>query len=107
MFDSKAKKQEKDYQYLVKILKSSNIDTLEKVDSYRKNITPKALYASIAILIMSALLSLLLNKYYPIWGIIAVLCLAWVWASALTTKKIMIRYVKEELSKETNKEARL
>ncbi len=99
MFDSKAKKQEKDYQYLVKILKSSNIDTPEKVESYRKNILPKALYASAAILIITTLLSLLLSKYYPIWGILAVLCLAWVWASALATKKIMIRYIKEELNK--------
>ncbi len=98
MFASKAQKQEKDYRYLADILKASNMDTVEKIESHLKKVTARALYATIIMLTIIGLLCLFLPKYGPIWGIVGIMCFAWIWRSAFTARKIMHRYIREEIN---------
>jgi ABC-type transport system involved in cytochrome bd biosynthesis fused ATPase/permease subunit len=97
MFTSKLNKYQKNYDYLVNILKSSDIDTKEKVETHLKSVLSRAVKFSLIVIAVIALLCVLLPKYIPIWGILAVLILTWAWASALSARKIMKDYISKEL----------
>lgn len=98
MFSSKAQKQEKDYQYLRQILKESDIDTVEKVKAHQSRIIKKGLYATAILLVVLAVFCLASPKYVPIWGIVGIMCFAWIWRSAFVAKNIMHRYIEEEVN---------
>ncbi|MFT6389475.1 MAG: fatty acid desaturase [Cellvibrionaceae bacterium] len=98
MFASKAQKEEKDYKYLADILKTSGMDTAEKIEAHLKKVMSRAFYATVAMLALIAALCLISPKYSPIWGIVGVMCFAWIWRSAIIARKIMHRYIKEEIS---------
>jgi len=98
MFASQAQKDEKDYIYLSEILKSSNMDTAEKVGAHLKKVMSRALYATIAMLLFIGVLCFISPKYSPIWGIIGVMCFAWIWRSAIVARRIMNRYIEEEIN---------
>lgn len=97
MFASKKQKMEKDYRYLADILKSSNMDTEEKVLSHLKKVSSRAIKATILVALVIGSLCLLWEKYIPIWGITGIMCFAWIWRSALEARKIMHRYIDEEI----------
>lgn len=98
MFASKAQKEEKDYNYLADILRSSGMDTAEKVEAHLKKVMSRAVYASLVMLAFIAALCLLSPKYSPIWGIVGVMCFAWIWRSAIVARRIMHRYIREEIN---------
>jgi len=97
MFASKAQKDEKDYKYLSDILKESNMDSAAKVEVHLKKVMSRALYATVAMLLFIGVLCLISPKYSPIWGIVGVMCFAWIWRSAIVARRIMHRYIKEEI----------
>lgn len=98
MFASKAQKDEKDYKYLSDILRESNMDTVEKIEVHLKKVMSRALYATIAMLLVIGSLCLISPKYSPIWGIVGVMCFAWIWRSAIVARRIMHRYIEEEIN---------
>ena len=97
MFSNKLNKYQKNYDYLVAVLKKAQIDTVEKVQVHLNKVLIKVLWFSLAVFIVVAILYWLNPVYYPIWGIIAILALAWGWVSALSAIKIMRQYIKDEL----------
>jgi hypothetical protein len=98
MFSSKAQKQEKDYIYLSQILKSSGFDTADKVNAHLRKVFKRARYASLLIIIVFGVICLLTPNYLPIWIILGGLCVIWAWASAVSAKRIMTRYIEEEIN---------
>jgi len=98
MFASKAQKEEKDYKYLSEVLKSSDMDTAEKVEGHLKKVMSRAFYATIVMLTIIGIFCLVSPKYSPIWGIVGVMCFAWIWRSAAIARRIMHRFIKEEIN---------
>ena len=98
LFGSREQKAEKDYQYLAEVLKTSNMDTEEKIHDHLKKVNSRALNATLLVVFIIGSLCLLWEKYFPIWGITGIMCFAWIWRSALVARKIMHRYIDEEIN---------
>ncbi|MGH1486756.1 MAG: hypothetical protein ACRBCI_11090 [Cellvibrionaceae bacterium] len=105
MFASKLNKYEKNYDYLVTILKASEIDTKEKVETHLKGVMSKAFKFTVIVAAIIGTLCLTLPKYTPIWGILCILALAWGWTSAISARKIMKDYIRRELDSEEGSES--
>ena len=97
MLFNKINKYQKNYDYLVAVLKESQIDTVEKVNVHVNRAFIKVLWFSLFVLIVAAIFYWFNPAYYPIWGVMTILALAWGWASALSAIKIMRQYIKDEL----------
>ena len=98
MIFNKLSKYQKNYNYLVGILKSSGLDTEEKLKAYLKRITRRALIFTGITICVAFALYLAAPKYLAIWGMLAVLALAWGFSSALTAHRIIHQYIRDELN---------
>lgn len=97
MFSSKQKKYQKNYNYLVEVLKASNIDSREKVHEQLKSVYIKVTFFSVLVLVVFALLIFFLPEYYSILLVFGVLVFMWGCSSAYNAVKIMRQYVRDEL----------
>lgn len=87
---------EENYQYLAGILKSGNVDTREKAQEHIKGLKDKAFkFSSIPVLVI-IFGALLLPKFMPVWVMIFMFGLAWIWLSTYSTIQLMQRYIKKE-----------
>ena len=98
MIFNKLSKYKKNYDYLTGIFKSSGLDTEEKLKAYLSRITRRAVIFSSVVLVAAVILYWLAPQYLAIWGMLAVLVLAWGVSSALTAQKIINQYIREEIN---------
>lgn len=98
MIFNKLSKYKKNYDYLTGIFKSSGLDTEEKLKAYLSRITRRAVIFSSVVLVAAVILYWFAPQYLAIWGMLAVLVLAWGVSSALTAQKIINQYIREEIN---------
>ena len=95
MFPKKPTKEE-NYQYLVKILKTGNVDSAEKAKDHISGLVKKSWRFSIiptAIIVFGAIF---LPQLLFFWFMFSSLGLAWIWCSTFATSQMMKRYIREE-----------
>ena len=95
MMPQKPKKEEQ-YQYLVNILKTGNVDTREKAEGHIRGLKQKAYKFSAIPLLVFAVGSMILPSYIAIWMMLCLFGLAWIWSSTYATTQMMKRYIRSE-----------
>lgn len=98
MFSTKAKRTERDYFYLSQAMQEGGFDTPEKIAAHSQQILKRSVRFSIFLALICGILMMLLPQYKVFWGVAAALLLAWMWKATLTGRKLLQRYVDEELS---------
>lgn len=98
MIFNKLSKYQKNYDYLTGIFKSSGLDTEDKLKAYLSRITRRAIIFSTVVCVAAMALYWYAPEYLAIWGMLAILVLAWGMSSALTANKIINQYIREEIN---------
>lgn len=89
---------EENYQYLARILKSADVDTREKAQEHIKGLRDKAIKFSSIPLLVIIIGVLFLPQFMPIWGMIVLFGLAWIWLSTYSTIQLIQRYIQKEFN---------
>lgn len=97
-FNRLHKKQQSEYDNFRKTLNNNSINTHTDATLLIKNINMRALYFTLIILGISAIVILIIPKFKVMVSIFAVLALLWVFTSSFKGKMYLRRYINEELS---------
>lgn len=87
---------EENYQYLANILKSADVDTREKAQGHIKGLRDKAIKFSSIPLLVIILGVIFLPQFMPVWVMIVLFGLAWIWLSTYSTIQLIQRYIQKE-----------
>ncbi|MGH1438760.1 MAG: hypothetical protein ACRBBR_01510 [Cellvibrionaceae bacterium] len=87
---------EENYQYLASILKSADVDTREKAQGHIKGLRDKAIKFSSIPLLVIILGVIFLPQFMPVWVMIVLFGLAWIWLSTYSTIQLIQRYIQKE-----------
>jgi len=89
---------EENYQYLAGILKAGNVDTQAKAQEHIKGLRDKACKFSSIPLFVIIVGILLLPKLTPVWVMVFLFGLAWIWLSTYSTIQLIQRYIQKEFN---------
>ncbi len=87
---------EENYQYLAGILKTANVDSREKAQNHIKGLRDKALKFSLIPIAILVLGKLILPKLMPIWFMLGLFGLTWIWLSTFSTIQMIKRFIEKE-----------
>ena len=101
MFSTKAKKLERDYQNLSQAMQDAGFDSPQKIEEHSRLIFQRSVRFSIFLFLIGGILMMLFPQYNVFWGVAAALLFAWMWKATLSGRKLLQRYIDEELSNKT------
>ena len=77
-------KREQHYQFLVNIMRTGKVDSVDKVQAHIHGMKKKATRFSIVVVLLAILLFLIMPSLLGMWFMLSFGAIAWAWASTLS-----------------------